>query len=57
MSESENLPKKATTHKGRKILAERAAKLEEGLRKTIFLRSTKTSETISNLLHEIVKKI
>lgn len=54
--EYEPIVKKAKTHKGRKILAEREAKLEEGPRKTLFLKSTKTSETISKISHELVQK-
>ena len=51
----EPIVKKAKTHKGRKILAQREAKLEEGPRKTLFLKSTKTSETISKISRDLVK--
>lgn len=53
--EYEPVERKAKTHKGRKILAEREAKIEEGPRKTLFLKSTKTSETISKISRELVK--
>lgn len=46
--------RKAKTHKGRKILSAKESKLEEGIRKTIFLKATKTSEVVSKLCHEMV---
>jgi len=52
----EEFSKKAKSHKGRKILTAREAKLEEGPRKTLFLKSTKTSDSISKLSHDLVKK-
>ena len=51
---NEEFYKKAKSHKGRKILSSREAQLEEGPRKTLFIKSTKTSETISKLGHDLV---
>lgn len=54
MTEPSSEHRKATTHKGRKILQSRLPKAEEGIKKTLFLRSTKTSEAISDLMQELV---
>ena len=57
MTEPSSERRKAKTHKGRKILQNRLPKAEEGIRKTLFLKSTKTSETISELMEEIEGKV
>lgn len=57
MQETQNeeiIIKKAKTHKGRKVLSEKAEKLVESVRKTLFLKATKTSEIASKLSHELV---
>lgn len=54
MSEPSSERRKANTHKGRKILQNRLPKAEEGIKKTLFLKSSKTSEAISDLMQELV---
>lgn len=45
--------RKAKTLKGRKFLKRKEPQLIEGPRNTLFLRGTKTSETVSKLMHEL----
>ena len=48
--------RKAKTLKGRKFLKRKEPQLIEGPRNTLFLRGTKTSETVSKLMHELVRE-
>lgn len=43
-------PRKAKTHKGRKILEAKLPKVDEPIRKTLFIRGNKTSEPVSYLM-------
>lgn len=54
---TEDTFRKAKTHKGRKILSARESKPEEGPRKTLFLKSTKTSEITSKFERDLVKML
>ena len=42
--------RKAKTHKGKKIIRDKQAKSEEGVRKTLFIKGNKTSETVSHVM-------
>lgn len=48
-----SINKKAKTHKGRKILESKEAKVVENTKTAIFLRGNKISSTISSLISEL----
>lgn len=45
---------KPKTHKGRQFLDERAPKLVENTKKTMFVKGTKTSETVTRAMTDLV---
>ena len=53
MAKSLGISKETKTHKGRKILEKREAKLIENNKRSIIMKGHKSSETINSLLKDI----